>query len=207
AEEPTSSGADSSRELREVSNAVDAKVAALQGVLNAVAAQTETLHATMSALPTKMDQLESSVLEAAKEMRTGKTAALATAPLSSNWTEADIKSFLAKSPLSLNLLTYACALSKLRGKPVDPGEIARLTGVLSANNYTGYLVTLAAVGLLKKKNNTETPTEEITQMHSELSAPKIKDYILNWIATAKTLDEAGKEKWKSRTLAIEASFD
>jgi len=196
---------ESSDQMQKVSQQVDESLASLTASLNGVKAQADALQTSITALPSRLDILETNVIVAAKALgeKQVSTILVSTKKLD----DALISQFLARAPLTGDLLAYACVLSAQTKKPLSlPAFCVAIEEKLDAY-MSGFLASMSAIQLLERdlmKN--QVRVYQVKAVHPTLGQ-EARKYFTDFVDRTYKNDREATDKWLGKLAKVEALFD
>lgn len=178
--ETTKAAERSARLIDAASSSIDSSLTSLSTTLSLIQKHTEVLHVSLADLPTRLDQLETKMIDATRSL--GQKPA---EPLPSNKKmlidSSIVQSFLAKSSVAANLLTYACVLSKNTKNEINFPDFCEAIDSKLENYLFGFFASMEAVQLINSKLMTNRPrTYIINEIHPYL-VDNTKNYIIDFL--------------------------
>ncbi|MDZ5634462.1 hypothetical protein [Janthinobacterium sp. GMG1] len=169
------------------STSIGLSLTSLSATLAAIQTHTEVLHGSLVGLPTRLDQLETKVIDATRSLGQ-KPVQLPIINEEKVIDSSIVESFLRKSALSINILTYACVLAKENKKELKFSEFCIAINSKLENYYFGAFSCMDSINLLNSTINAEEErTYTIDKIHPYL-VENTKSYIIGF------LDRNFKEK-------------
>lgn len=181
------------------SSSISSSLTSLSATLSAIQTHTE-------GLPTRLDQLETKVIDATRSLGQKPE------PKSvSNTKLVDpeiVQTFLEKSVLVANLLTYACVLANKNNKEVEFALFCTAIGINVENYSRGFFASMDAIQLIKTKLTSSEPrTYRVIEIHPALVS-NTKSYILGYLDRQyKDKSPENYKKWSTAVENLENLYD
>lgn len=194
--------------VERVTREVATSISGLHGTLESIRDQSQSLQATLEAIPTRLDQLETKVVDAAKaasKEKVGKEDANQQSSGAGELSDATVDSFLARSALVYNLLTYALVQANRTNKPVSLANVGAIIEHEVLASHSGFISCMSALRLLQYDFKAGYPVYRITEVHKRL-ASNTRSYIESYLVRTKTLSDDDKEKRRSQLQRIDELF-
>jgi hypothetical protein len=190
--------------IRQVSDDVGSNLATLTGTLGAIKTQTDALHTAIAGLPPRLDQLETKVLDATKTLGEKHVPLPATASAGVDASVA--KRFLETSPLSANLMTYACVLAKQKGANLSIPLVCSAIETKLESYMNGFLACMDSAQLVSAKYIPESERNfQIKMVHPTLQETT-KTYIEGFLTRVYKDKPDILNTWLIRLKNVEALY-
>lgn len=185
--------------LEHISSTLGENLTSLRVALDVVTAQT-------GELPSRLEQLESTFTEATKAIGAKPPAPVVPADAQARfWTDAAVKRFLERQPLSANLLSIACILANNSNAELSLADFSAAINTPNLNNYyQGMLVSMHSCQIISRqlvKDKSSVYKISLVDLHLKEIA---RSYYTGYIERNYT--GAEKQTWMTKLTAIEALF-
>jgi hypothetical protein len=196
---------DSAEQMQRVSQQVDSNLISLSGTLTAIRSQTDRLDDAFAALPVRLDKLESNVLDATKSL--GEKAAPPAAAADAKLMDASIvKRFLELSPLSANLVAYACVLAFKNDKTVSLPDFCTAIKENIPSYLSGYTACMDAAQLIDRRLvPAQSRVFTLESVHPTLVEAS-RDYFVRYVERTYKDKPEVRDSWLAKLASVEALF-
>lgn len=200
----TEAARENTKAMELVSGDVKAALATLGETLSALKEQSEGLTSSVATLPTRLDQLEMKVIDATKSV--GEKKNPPPPPTGSEEPSANaVDRFLSITPVTINLLSYACVLAKNTGKTLSLSAFAEAT-IDNADTYRGAIECMHGIGLIRRTAiKDQRLIYKLEAVHNRL-ATHAKSYITEYLKSSFTDKPEVRDFWREKMKAVEAIF-